>query len=240
MARKNRNHRLQHQAPHRQIDAEHCKIAKILDKMTTNLEDKETVLSGFEQRMKSFASNGWVQRRFLSFYLLVVLPILFSACSSSESKPGQTLPPPPFDNSRDTASTRSPSAMEALSRGVAAITPPGAALKDIYFQFDSTDLLSDAQDVLKKNAEWMKANPAARVEIEGHCDDLGSEEYNLALGAKRAEVAKDFLVKEGISADRLVTISYGKEAPACFELTEECRVKNRRARFVIFTDVPTS
>jgi peptidoglycan-associated lipoprotein len=216
------------------------KIAKILDKLTTNLEDRETVSSGFEERMKSFASNGRAQRRLLSFYLLVVLPILFSACSSSESKPGQTLSPPPFDNSRDTASTRSPSAMEALSRGVAAITPPGAALKDIYFQFDSTDLLSDAQEVLEKNAEWMKANPAARVEIEGHCDDLGSEEYNLALGAKRAEVAKDFLVKEGISADRLVTISYGKEAPACFELTEECRVKNRRARFVIFTDVPTS
>jgi len=86
----------------------------------------------------------------------------------------------------------------------------------------------------------LKAHPKARVEVEGHCDDIGSAEYNLALGAKRAQVAKDFLVIQGVSADRLVTISYGKEAPACFEPTEECRVKNRRARFVMFTEVPTS
>jgi peptidoglycan-associated lipoprotein len=86
----------------------------------------------------------------------------------------------------------------------------------------------------------MKANPTVRVEVEGHCDDIGSAEYNLALGAKRAQTAKDFLVSQGITADRLVTISYGKEAPACFEQTESCRVKNRRARFVMFTEVPTS
>ena len=60
----------------------------------------------------------------------------------------------------------------------------------------------------------MKANPSARVEVEGHCDDIGAAEYNLALGAKRAEATKDFLVSQGISADRLVTINYGKEAPA--------------------------
>jgi peptidoglycan-associated lipoprotein len=86
----------------------------------------------------------------------------------------------------------------------------------------------------------MKANPKVRVEVEGHCDDIGSAEYNLALGAKRAQVAKDFLVIQGIDSDRLVTISYGKEAPACFDQTEECRVKNRRARFVMFTELPTS
>ena len=130
--------------------------------------------------------------------------------------------------------------MEALSRGIAAVTPPGAALKDVYYAFDSTQLLDEAQEILRKNAEWLKANPSARVEVEGHCDDLGSSEYNLALGAKRAEVAKEFLLDQGISSDRLVTISYGKEAPACFEPTEECRVKNRRARFVIFTEIPTS
>jgi peptidoglycan-associated lipoprotein len=86
----------------------------------------------------------------------------------------------------------------------------------------------------------MKANPSAQVEVEGHCDDVGSAEYNLALGAKRAQIAKEFLVNQGISPDRLVTISYGKEAPACFDPTEECRVKNRRARFVMFRELPTS
>jgi peptidoglycan-associated lipoprotein len=130
--------------------------------------------------------------------------------------------------------------MEALSRGIAAVTPPSAPLKDIYYQFDSVDLTNEAQEILKKNADWMQANAKVRVEIEGHCDDVGSAEYNLALGAKRAQVAKDFLVKQGLAAERSVTISYGKEAPACFEPTEECRVQNRRARFVIFSEVPTS
>ena len=130
--------------------------------------------------------------------------------------------------------------MEAMSRGIAAVTPPGAALKDVYYEFDSTELAADAQAILKQNAEWMKNNPKSRVEVEGHCDDIGSNEYNLPLGAKRAQSAKDFLVSQGIAPERLVTISYGKEAPACSEQTEECRVKNRRARFVIFTELPTS
>jgi peptidoglycan-associated lipoprotein len=123
---------------------------------------------------------------------------------------------------------------------VAVITPPGAALQDVYYEFDSVDLKADAEAILKKNADWMNANPSARVEVEGHCDDVGSAEYNLALGAKRAQTARDFLLKQGIAPERLVTISYGKEAPACFEPDEECRVKNRRARFVTFTELPTS
>ena len=130
--------------------------------------------------------------------------------------------------------------MEAMSRGIAAVTPPGAALQDVYYEFDSVDLAADAQAILKQNADWLKNNPKSRVEVEGHCDDLGSNEYNLALGAKRAQSAKDFLVNQGIAPERLVTISYGKEAPACFEPTDECRLKNRRARFVIFTELPTS
>ena len=130
--------------------------------------------------------------------------------------------------------------MEAMSRGIAAVTPPGAALQDVYYEFDSTDLAGDAQAILKQNADWMKNNLKSRVEVEGHCDDLGSNEYNLALGAKRAQSAKEFLVNQGIAPERLVTISYGKEAPACLEPTDECRVKNRRARFVIFTELPTS
>ena len=130
--------------------------------------------------------------------------------------------------------------MEAMSRGIAAVTQPGAALQDVYYEFDSIDLAADAQAILKQNADWLKNNPKSRVEVEGHCDDLGSNEYNLALGAKRAQSAKEFLVNQGIAPERLVTISYGKEAPACFEPTDECRLKNRRARFVIFTELPTS
>jgi peptidoglycan-associated lipoprotein len=168
------------------------------------------------------------------------LLLILAGCSTSDGPTPKLFSPPGSLNSPIPASARSPSAMEAISRGIAAITPPGAALKDIYYQFDSVELAAEAQEILKRNAEWLKANPKVRVEVEGHCDDIGAAEYNLALGAKRAQVAKDFLVSQGLSADRLVTISYGKEAPACFEHTEECRVQNRRARFVMFTEIPTS
>ena len=170
---------------------------------------------------------------------LFILVSLASGCSTSDSGPAVNainfMPP-----SLAQGIAYSPSAMEALSRGLATITPPGAALQDVYYEFDSIDLKEDGEAILRKNADWMKANPAARVEVEGHCDDVGSAEYNLALGAKRAQTARDFLVNEGIAPDRLVTISYGKEAPACFEPDEDCRVKNRRARFVMFTELPTS
>jgi peptidoglycan-associated lipoprotein len=169
----------------------------------------------------------------------LLLGLVLAGCALEAPAPKVFSASPSLNNPL-TAAAHSPSAMEAISRGLAAITPPGAALKDVYYEFDSVELASEAQEILKNNAEWMKANPKARVEVEGHCDDIGSNEYNLALGAKRAQVAKDFLVNQGIATNRLVTISYGKEAPACFEHTEECRVKNRRARFVMFKEVPTS
>jgi len=173
--------------------------------------------------------------------VVLVMTLLSYGCSSSKPvKAGLFSPPPSLSGTATPAAARSLSSMEAISRGVAAVTPPGAPLKDVYYQFDSVELESEAIEVLKKNAEWLKANPKARVEVEGHCDDVGSAEYNLALGAKRAQTAKDFLVNQGVATERLVTISYGKEAPACFEPTEECRVRNRRARFVIFTELPTS
>lgn len=172
--------------------------------------------------------------------ILAGLVLSGASCSSSDTPTLKPAYSPEFGANPANVSARSPSAMEAISRGVAAVTPPGAPLKDIYYEFDSVELEPEAQQILKANAEWMKAHPAIRVEVEGHCDDIGSAEYNLALGAKRAQTAKDFLVNQGIAADRLVIISYGKEAPACFEHTESCRVKNRRSRFVMFTEVPTS
>jgi peptidoglycan-associated lipoprotein len=179
-------------------------------------------------------------REFCRVMPYILLSLILTGCALEAPTPKLFSAPPSLDNPAMTASAHSPSAMEAISRGLAAVTPPGAALKDVYYEFDSVELAGEAQEILRKNAEWMKANPKARVEVEGHCDDIGSAEYNLALGAKRAQVAKDFLINQGITTDRLVTISYGKEAPACFEQTEECRVKNRRARFVMFREVPTS
>ena len=186
--------------------------------------------------------NSQFLTEFSRVAVLAGLILGLTGCSTSNDslRPKLFSSPESLNNPVSPASARSPSALEAIGRGVAAVTPPGAALKDVYYQFDSVTLESDARDILLKNAEWLKANPRTRVEVEGHCDDIGSAEYNLALGAQRAQVAKDFLVSQGIAADRLVTISYGKEAPACFEQTEDCRVKNRRARFVRFTELPTS
>ena len=184
-----------------------------------------------------YAQPVKANRCYFRFVTLIAVMAL-AGCSTEKSPVGQYTPTP--TNPATAVAARSQSAMEAISRGVAAVTPPGAALKDIYYQFDSIDLIAEAQEILMKNAEWMKENPKSRVEVEGHCDDVGSAEYNLALGAKRAQVAKDFLINQGVATERLVTISYGKEAPACFEPNEECRVKNRRARFVMFTEVPTS
>jgi peptidoglycan-associated lipoprotein len=105
-------------------------------------------------------------------------------------------------------------------------------MKTIYFNFDSFNLTADARTVLGANAAWLKANPSSMVEIEGHCDERGTTEYNLALGAKRARAALDYLVSLGVSPARIKTTSYGEELPSCRESTEACYLDNRRARFV--------
>src|SRR4051812_24420611 len=91
----------------------------------------------------------------------------------------------------------------------------GGPLHDVPFAFDSYDLSSEARDTLQTNAGWLRSNAQVKVEIEGHCDERGTVEYNLALGAKRARAARDYLVSLGIPSDRLSTISYGEELPLC-------------------------
>ena len=105
--------------------------------------------------------------------------------------------------------------------------------EDILFEFDSASLSVEAQDILRAKAEWLRENPRARVMIEGHCDERGTNEYNLALGDRRAYSAKAFLVDLGIDDARLTTISYGEEQPIDFRSSEEAWAKNRRAHFVI-------
>ena len=109
----------------------------------------------------------------------------------------------------------------------------GGPLQDIHFDYDSFELGDDARQTLKRNAEWLSSNRGARVEVEGHCDDRGTVEYNLALGSKRAAATKSYLVSLGIAPERLTTISYGEELPLCHEQTESCWQENRRARMVV-------
>jgi len=130
-----------------------------------------------------------------------------------------------------------PSSLDAFRRGEKAAIGP---LKEIYFDFDRYDLRPDARAILKANSDWLKASPTARVQIEGHADERGTNEYNLALGAKRAQSAKDYLATLGISRNSLSTISYGEELPVCKEATEGCWQKNRRARFAVTIGKPGS
>jgi len=105
--------------------------------------------------------------------------------------------------------------------------------EDIFFAYDSSALTTQSQDILRKKATFLKANPNVKVTIEGHCDDRGTNEYNLALGEARARTSKAFLVDLGIPAARMATISYGEERPLVRGSTEEAWAKNRRAHFVI-------
>jgi peptidoglycan-associated lipoprotein len=138
------------------------------------------------------------------------------------------------------SNTASSSSLDQLKAGKPPITPASSPLKDVLFEFDSYDLRGNARDILRGNADWLKSNPSARIEVEGHCDERGTSEYNLALGAKRSQTAKDYLVSLGISPERISTISYGEEIPVCTEATENCWSQNRRARFIVVPSRPAS
>jgi peptidoglycan-associated lipoprotein len=105
-------------------------------------------------------------------------------------------------------------------------------VKDAYFDFNKADIRADARTALAETAQYLRNYPTERVTIEGHCDERGSTEYNLALGDRRASAAKQYLVSLGISADRINTVSFGKEKPFCMQSTEDCYQQNRRGHFV--------
>ena len=105
------------------------------------------------------------------------------------------------------------------------------AIKPAYFDLDKYNIRPDAQTTLTSDADFLKEHAGVKFTIEGHCDERGSEEYNLGLGDKRATSAKNFLVNLGIATDRISTITYGKSRPVCTESSEDCWQKNRRAAF---------
>jgi peptidoglycan-associated lipoprotein len=121
-------------------------------------------------------------------------------------------------------------AEEERARAAAAKAPAG--LQPIYYDFDQSFIRDDAKPVMKANAEWLRANPKARIRIEGNCDERGTIEYNQALGQRRAQAAKKYLTDLGISVKRISLISYGKEKPICTESTEDCWQRNRRSDLI--------
>jgi peptidoglycan-associated lipoprotein len=110
---------------------------------------------------------------------------------------------------------------------------PAPELSDIFFAYDQSFLSEEAQSILERNAGWLRSHSEPQILVEGHCDERGSVEYNLALGERRAQSVKDYLINMGIGKDRLYTISYGKERPFAFGHTEEAWAQNRRAHFLL-------
>jgi len=105
-------------------------------------------------------------------------------------------------------------------------------VKDIYFDYDKYDIRASEQGSLQGDAQFLQQHPNIHITIEGHCDERGSTEYNLALGTNRADAVKNALIQAGVGGDRIKTISYGKEKPFCTESNESCWQQNRRGHFV--------
>ena len=122
--------------------------------------------------------------------------------------------------------TGAPSAQQPA---IAAESP----LKDVFFDFDKSAIRNDATSLLKEDLQWLSANSTAQITIEGHCDERGTSEYNLALGERRAKATRDYLVAAGIAAKRVKTMSFGKERPFVMGHDEAAWKWNRRAHFVV-------
>ena len=188
------------------------------------------------------------------FCICGALLLALGACAPSASTKPDTTSTRSADSAEPSAATRSgegsregtkeadtgAGSLKQMQEGKPAVTPASSPLKDVFFEFDRYDLSSEARETLRANADWLKSNASVRVEIEGHCDERGTNEYNLALGAKRAQAARDYLSSLGIAPDRLSTISYGEEIPVCHEHEESCWKQNRRDRFVIVQGRSTS
>jgi peptidoglycan-associated lipoprotein len=106
-------------------------------------------------------------------------------------------------------------------------------LGDVFFDYDKYDLKDEARGILQKDSDWLKKWTSTKITVEGHCDSRGTAEYNLALGERRANAAKDYLVSLGVPADRITVVSKGKEQPFCNEENESCWSQNRRGHFII-------
>jgi peptidoglycan-associated lipoprotein len=169
------------------------------------------------------------------------------ACGGNQPPVARPIPPPPPDPA--TASTRPPGPPEPVREPT--LVPPepvrsdsissaslddlnrNSPLKPVFFEYDSSELTEAGISVLNENAQTLKTNPTWTITIEGHCDERGTAEYNLALGERRAVTARAYLVSLGLSVDRLRTVSYGKEFPFDPGHDEGAFSKNRRAHFVI-------
>lgn len=163
---------------------------------------------------------------------ILAIGMLILGCGKGQPPVGEmTQTPGASDTERD-QTTREPGEADRPDRGEVLSTAEAlAGLKTIYFDFDKYNLRDDARRSLDRNAEILRANPDVKIVIEGHCDERGSHEYNLALGENRAKAARDYLTRLGIDVSRITIISYGEERPVALGHDEESWAQNRRGEF---------
>ncbi|HEY1631487.1 MAG TPA: peptidoglycan-associated lipoprotein Pal [Rhizomicrobium sp.] len=148
--------------------------------------------------------------------------IALSACTSKPQATADSGPPASMSNNGPSSVSQSnvvPGSAEDLRVNVG---------DTVHFEYDKYAVQETDRSLLQRQAAWLSKYPAVRVTIEGHCDERGTREYNLALGARRANAVKEYLVSLGVSANRVDTVSYGKERPMCSESSEDCYSQNRR------------
>lgn len=165
-------------------------------------------------------------------FAAVAATLFLAGC---ETKPTATTAPPPdtmsSSNSSSTTSSIIPGSAEDLKVNVG---------DTVHFDYDKYNVTDEDRGTLQKQAAWLAKYPQVRVTVEGHCDERGTREYNLALGARRANAVKEYLVSLGVSSARLDTISYGKERPICTDSSEDCYAQNRRGVTTITSGGATS
>ncbi len=156
-------------------------------------------------------------------------PVSSSLGMEGDKTIGRTETPPP-----DQEISPLPTIDESMPKGK---TPPRdgqpISMEDVLFDYDSWSIRSDMASTLENNVFWLHNHPEAKILIEGHCDERGTEEYNLALGERRAKAAMEFIGNLGVDASRVAIISYGEEKPRCSEEDEACNMSNRRAHFTL-------
>lgn len=153
---------------------------------------------------------------------LMGLVVFFAACSKKDVKTEE-----PLMNPSDLGDSSAAGGSGAVG------TTASSELQTVYFDYDSSNIRSDAREALKANANWLKSNRSVNVQIAGHCDERGTTEYNIALGQRRANATRDYLSRQGVDKSRMSTISYGEEQPSDSGHDEMSWAKNRRSEFII-------
>ena len=177
--------------------------------------------------------------RFLVISLLVAAAALSGCAKRPATATAASAPPPGAPATTMAPTPASPPRAPAPAPAATAASRPAPRdfaenpnVKDVFFDFDKYDIRPGDAKALDSSAEWLKQNRGELVLVEGHCDERGTPEYNLALGERRAKAAMNYLVAQGVEANRITIISYGKERPQCTEKSEACWEKNRRAHFL--------